>query len=254
MYEPRTLTFVVPSGATYTIREQNGEDEDILSNQMDLKNNKALSKFLAAIICSKGVEGQETKVNVSDILDMPLLDKYAIIFKSRIFSLGENLEFSYKWDEETTLEYEQNLLEYLYDDYAVIPNEETLNAKPLAIPYYPLGDKLKDIEATLSSGKKIKFDIANGHSELFLLNLPESKRSRNSELLAHNLHLEVDGKFEKVQNFRLFSARDMAEIRTKISAVDPNFDAITEITNPETGASLQFPLMTSPNFFFLTGV
>ena len=34
----KTTTFIVPSGAEYEIREQNGEDEGILSNQADAKN------------------------------------------------------------------------------------------------------------------------------------------------------------------------------------------------------------------------
>jgi hypothetical protein len=185
---------------------------------------------------------------------MPLLDKYAIIFMSRIFSIGEILEFSYKWDKETTLEYEQNLLEYLFNDYSQVPTEEECDEKPRAIPYYPLKEKLKDIEVVLSTGKKIQFDIANGHSEVFLMNLPEAKRTRNSELLAHNLKLEVEGKFEKVQNFSLFNLREMAEIRKQIAAVDPTFEGITEIENPDTGEIVQYPILSAPGFFFLTGV
>ena len=255
MYEPRTITFTVPSGAIYTIREQNGEDEDILTNTRDIKNNQNINKFLAAIIVSKS-ENENTKgnrVNIADVLDMPLLDKYAILFYSRIFSIGDSLEFSYEWDKETKIEYEQNLLEYIYEDYSNV-SEEEIESKPNAIKKYPLGSRLKDIEVTLFTGKKIKFDIATGNSEIFMMNLPESKRTRNSELLAHNLCLEVDGKYERVQNFSMFNLREMAEIRSNISKVDPNFEGVTDIENPTTGEVVKYPILADSHFFFLTGV
>ena len=50
MDELRTLTFVAPSLNEYTIREQNGADEDILTNPVDIANLMNLSKFIAAIV------------------------------------------------------------------------------------------------------------------------------------------------------------------------------------------------------------
>ena len=48
--EFRTFGFIGPSGYKYQIREQNGADEDILSNLSDMKTLMNLTKFIAAIV------------------------------------------------------------------------------------------------------------------------------------------------------------------------------------------------------------
>ena len=48
--EFRTFRFTGPSGFEYEIREQNGADEDILSNLSDMKTLMNLTKFIAAIV------------------------------------------------------------------------------------------------------------------------------------------------------------------------------------------------------------
>ena len=50
MEQIRTKTFVAPSGKYCTIREQNGEDEEILSNEADAKNLMNITKFIAGIV------------------------------------------------------------------------------------------------------------------------------------------------------------------------------------------------------------
>ena len=85
------------------------------------------------------------------VLEIPLLDRYAIIFQSRIFSLGNTLEFEYNWgklpnDKDDTVLYEQDLHEFLFSDYSKVPTEEELDAKPDAIPYYPQMEGIKDLQ------------------------------------------------------------------------------------------------------------
>jgi hypothetical protein len=249
--ELRKFTFTTPSGYEVTIREQNGEDEDILTNPRDAANLMNLSKFMAAIIVNSNIT-PSGKVTLKDVLALPLLDRYCILFQSRIFSLGETLEISYQWpgSKEPTL-YEENLNNYLFD-YSTQPTQEELDSKPYAIPYYLEPDNLVNKVITLESGKVISFDCLTGNSEQFILNLEESKKTRNSELLARNLKLEVDGVMEKVHNFSLFSVRDMAEIRKAVATYDPIFTGVTELENPETGEKTLYPILASSNFFFLT--
>lgn len=38
MFKLKTTIFTVPSGKTFEVREQNGEDEDILSRPQDLQD------------------------------------------------------------------------------------------------------------------------------------------------------------------------------------------------------------------------
>ena len=125
----KTTTFIVPSGAEYEIREQNGEDEGVLSNQADAQKLMNITKFLAGIIVHSSVTGGAC--SVKQVLEIPLLDRYAIIFQSRIFSLGNTLEFEYNWGKlpngnDDKVLYEQDLNEFLFSDYSKVPTEEEL--------------------------------------------------------------------------------------------------------------------------------
>jgi len=249
----RKATFTVPSGHSVTIREQNGEDEDILSNPVDVQNLMNLSKFISAIVVDTDIT-ENHKLTVEQSVSLPLLDRYCILINSRIFSLGETLHIKYKWDKDNEAEYEEDLSNYLYD-YAINPsvNEEVLNnTKPNAVPYYPSNDTIYNNVHSLSSGKVISFECLTGKSEQFLLNLPQDRRTRNAELVARNLKLNVDGNFEKVTNFSMFTVKDMAEIRNLVQTYDPVFEGITELENPKTGETINFPIFASPDFFFLT--
>lgn len=251
--EQRTFQFVAPSGCTYTIREQNGEDEEILSNRADARTLMNITKFIASIVVSTDFT-PSGHLLVQDALNLPLLDRYAILFQSRIFSLGETVTFDYEWAKDNKVTYEQDLREFLFDDYSKEPTEEELEAKPDAIPYYPniSSRQIKDNELKLSSGKVVLWDYLDGNGEVYSINLPENKQTRNTDLLARNLRLMVDGKPEKVSNFKLFSVKDMAEMRAGIISQDPVFGGLTEIENPATGEVTKYPILAAPTFFYLT--
>ena len=233
----RTLDLVAPSGYKYTIREQNGADEDILSNPVDSKDLTNLAKFIAAIVVSTDFT-KSGKLTVEQSRAIPALDRNYILIKNRMFSMGDTVEFDYTFNDGTSYGFEQDLNELVFEDYSKAPSEEELDSKPFALPYYP-GDcdseghiKTKDIEFSLSSGKLLTIDLLNGESERYIINLPESKRTRNSELIAKNLKLNVNGKYERVTNFSCFSVRDMKEIRDFVSAIDPVFTSNIEVENP----------------------
>lgn len=52
----------------------------------------------------------------------------------------------------------------------------------------------------------------------------------------------------KVENFSLFSVRDMAEIRKAVFTYDPVFSGNTEVENPTTGEKAEYPVMLSSSF------
>ena len=162
----------------------------------------------------------------------------AILFQSRIFSLGDTVNFEYDWggnNGKGKVFYEQDLNDFLFEDYSKIPSNEELEAKPDAIPYYPEMTQMKDNELKLSTGKVIRWDYLDGNGEIYLLNLTPNERTRNSKLLARNLRLQVDGNWDKISNFRMFSVKEMAEMRKAILSRDPEFLGTTAITNPDTG-------------------
>lgn len=262
----RKKAFTLPSGYSCEIREQNGEDEEVLSNPASIKNFMNINEFIAGIVTHTNFTASG-KLLVEDVLKLPLLDRAVILINSRIFSLGEELEFSYKWPREKmndTAEYTytQDLRDYLFEDYGVRPTEEELNSKPDAVPYYLLPEdtnnpgkvQLTDLTLILSSGKEIMWDVATAASEQYLMKLGIDNVSRNKDLLARNLRLKVDGKWEKVQNFRLFSIRDMAEIRKEILSKDPTFTGNTTIEDPITHKITDISILAVPAFFYLTEV
>lgn len=252
----QTTTFTAPSGIEYTIREQNGQDEEVLTNVAEAKKYMTINNFLQGII--EKTSKKEGKLTIQEVLDIPWLDRQCILFNSRVFSLGEILEFTYKWPKEngkgyTLFEYELDLNEYLfnYSKRDTITPEE-IEAKPQAIPFYPVyplpQNNLFIFE--LSSGKKIRFKLLDGNAELFLIRLPIEEQSRNTEMIARSLELQVDGKWERVQNFSLFSVKDMRELRKHIAQVDPSFAPETEVANPSTEESLTINIHSIPDFFF----
>ena len=107
----RTHEFITPSGYRYSIREQNGADEDILSNPMDVRNLMNLTKFIQAIVVDTDFTGTR-RLTVEDADRIPLNDRYCILFQSRIFSLGDEVEFEYDWGQEGGVQtYGQSLSE-----------------------------------------------------------------------------------------------------------------------------------------------
>lgn len=244
----RTFEFIAPSGNSYEIREQNGDDDDVISNPSRAKTLHNLSDFISAIVVSNSRTGGRLTPDQAHAL--PCNDRYAILFNSRIFSVGQTIDFNVNWLPEDGGEklYEQDLQDFLFD-YSSVPTEEILNSKPDAIPFYPVPGQEKDIQVDLTSGKTVLFDLLTGNGETFLINLPD--KTKNSELKARNLQLVVMGKPEKVETFKLFSVTDMKEIRARVAEMDPMFNGSTEVENPaKPGQKTFINIIAIPGFFY----
>lgn len=241
-------TFTLPSGKVVTIREQNGADDDVLSNPMHAKDMMNISNFISGIVVNSDIT-PNGKLSPEQVHRMPVLDKYCILINSRIFSLGETLEFSYKWGNGEEFDYEQNLNELIFD-YAQDPTQDMLDLKPNAIPYYPMRGEVKDLEFSTKTGKKLMFDLLTSEGEAYVLGLPLDKQTKNQELVARNLRLQVGEKWEKVQNFAVFSVSEMREIRSFIKGVDPIYSGTVDIENPSTGQKTKVAVMGIDGFFY----
>lgn len=245
------LEFTAPSGYKFTIREQNGADDDVLSNAAEANNLMNVSRFLAGLVVNTDYTANGL-LTAEDVHGMPVLDKWAILFHSRIHSLGNILDLEYDWGKENGGKevYEQDLEEFLFD-YSKLPTEEELNSKPDAIPYYPNGKHSKDIEFTTTQGHTFKFDLLTSHGQVYVAQLPAEKRTKNAMLIARNLRMEVNGNWDKVTNFAMFGVKEMREIRNTISSLDPTFSGNTTIQNskyPELVTEVN--LLQSTDFFY----
>ena len=250
----KKLTFKLPSGYEVTIREQNGEDDDNLSNPEDAKTFMNNSKFIAGIVTDTDITATRL-LTADDVQKMPSLDRYTIMINSRIFSLGKTLEFRYDWEgpaegQVRTIDYEVDLKEEFLFDYGTIPTMQEMEAKPNAIPFYPVLKQSKGITFTTKSGKELCFDLLSAEGESYVMNLPMNERTKTQELIARNLKLKVGENYEIVKNFRMFSSQDMMDIRSTVKGMDPIFPGTTQIEDPDTGQRIMVPVMAVDNFFY----
>jgi hypothetical protein len=252
----RLAKLLLPSGNTVLIREQNGNDDDILSsfgvNDLD---SSAINRFIAAIIIQNSFEFSKSKTSITatEALNILLNDKYFILIASRAFSLGEEFEFQWDWKGDTgKVSYNEDLKPYLWDYSQSYPEEGEENYFKYRIPpYYNISENgLREL--TLSTGKKIRYKYLDGHGEDFLLKRSPEERTANASLKARKLSLynPDSDKFQELPNFSAFTSKEMAEIRKDLREKDPQFDGITEITNPKTGEELSLPLIGITDFFF----
>ena len=231
------------------IREQNGEDDDILSNPIKSETLSNFSEFISRIVVDTNLTPNR-KLTEQQAHELPCNIRYAILIASRIFSLGQVMGFEYTWPNGDKIRYEQDLKELLFDDYHQSPTEEELNAKPFAVPYYPYGNT-KNFTITLQSGKEVSYSLLTGKGEAMMMNTPV--KTKNLELKARDLKLKVEDKWETVQSFALFSPRDMAEIRKSVAENDPYYTGLIELEHPTKGYKAGFSIMGTPDFFYIAG-
>lgn len=243
-------TFTVPSGHSYTIREQNGGDDDILSSKVGLEKLMNITNFISAIVVSTDYT-QSGKLTPEEAFTLPVLDRDVILIQSRIHSLGKDVDFEFEWKPGIKTNYTQDLEELIFKDYGVIPEKEEIDSKPDAVPYYPI-KQFKDIKITTTSGKVFLFDINTNDQEVIYINLPLSEQTKNKKLTCRNLRLVMDGKPVAVTNFEMFSVQEMREINKAIKEVDPIYSGNVFITNPD-NPNQRYPIniFSLDSFFYL---
>jgi hypothetical protein len=239
-----SLTFKNPSGNLVTIREQNGDDDGVLSKMKNSKDGTAITKFVSGIVIAM-MDGPGPTAN--EVMNWKNKDKYYTTFRSRIFSLGDLITFKLRCKNDACKkenEYEESLLPYI-DEF----DGKKENSFKYKIQPYRYGDE-KDREIILSSGKKIKYTYLNGHSEKKLLEIKEDDMDRNTEFLVRNIQWHFEDRWQPLQTFGVLSAKDMKEIRADITENDLPFDAISECECPFCGHIQNISLMAQTGFFF----
>ena len=244
---------LLPCGTKVTIREQNGNDDDVISSPGSDKDlSLPLNKFIAGLILKHDFNFKSKEViTMKEVLDIPLRSKYFILLASRIFSISPTIKFRWDWKNgKPPVAYEEDLTVYLWDYNRDFPSEMDPDYFSERIQPYPPSNFDKYRELELSSGKKIRYKYLDGHGENYLLGLSENERAINSPLKARELNIWLEGDWSPVTNFKDFKNYEMSEIRRDIDINDKPFDGFTNITNPYNGEALQIPLLSIPDFFF----
>jgi len=243
-------TFTVPSGHSYTIREQNGADDDILSSKVELEKLMNITNFISAIVVKTDYT-ESGKLSPEEAYTLPVLDRNVILIQSRIHSLGKDVEFDFEWKKDLKVSYIQDLEELIFTDYSKVPEKEEIMAKPDAVPYYPI-KQFKDLKITTTSGKVFLFDIYTNDQEVRYMNLPLAEQTKNKKLTCRNLRLLIDGKPVVVSNFDMFSVQEMKEINKAIKDMDPVYSGYIYINNPD-NPNQKYPIniFSLDSFFYL---
>ena len=242
---------ISPSGFTFIIREQNGNDDDVLSKGSGVMDGTSANRFVQGIVVYTDMT-ETGKLSLQDVEQMKVCDKYFLMIASRIFSIGQIVKFEYIWNDlKKPIGYEEDLSLYIWEygksDFPFDPDSE--DYFPYRIKPHKYGRETS-LEHVLSSGKKIKFDFMNGTGEKYLMKLPEQEVSKNQELIARNLQQYVNNQWVKVSNFGNFNATDMREIRNCVFENDPILEIYSELEHPISGEKVNHPIIATPDFFF----
>jgi len=244
-----TMKFKSPSGKVFELREQNGADDELLSRISTTpgKELEIMNQFLASIIVS--IDGEEP-ITVESLKSVLLRDKYAMLIRARVFSLGEELKFEYQWDKDKPpTEYSEDLMNFIWDYEKPFPGETSGEYFHQRIKPYPESSKEGFFE--VRAGKRnYRLDYLTGAGEEMLF--AEKTTNVNSHLVARNLTIETDQGQEIVKSFKEISSRDLAIIRSEVAKQDPIPEAEVSVENPYTGSVEVIPLLAIRDFFFPT--
>lgn len=233
-------------GKKVTIREITGEDEDILTLVKDQEDGIAIPKFVSKVIVSE-------QYTVGDIQEWRARDKYLILFEAIRLTYGDTFRFEHKFENGDVSEFEEDISKYVWEF-----SEEGRESYPkkgdkdfFAERIIPYQGNESGVKFTLSSGKIVGFEYMTGILESASLMIDQKQRSLNDDLRDRNFYLKNDaGADIRIDSFRVLNAREMAEIRNKISEVDPSWPAMITLTNPKNGKTETLSLFSIPDFFF----
>lgn len=234
---PNTLPIILPSGRTVTIREQNGDDDEILSKLVDASDGSNIANFLSAIIV-------QPRLTPEDFLKWPVNDRYLVLLESRIFSLGETLNFDHTC---------QNTKCGKSTPFTEDLKNFRVGAKDGPKPYPK--DMGEWVNLTLSSKKEIRYKYLDGAGEKIILAASENAINKNLELTARSFQFKDEtNKWITVERFNIFNAREMAEIRKSYMAQDPPYQGISLLRCQHCGNVSTINIYAQVDFFYPLGV
>lgn len=257
IYEGAKLTFTCPTGRKITIREKNGDDDDILTPIVERKHPEdvinAINEYVMALVRHDSLTGKEY-ITLEDVLNMDLRDKYYILLKSRIHSDGNELKFEHTCRNSRCGHkdiYKEDLNIY---DADLNPKKYQKSDFEYQIFPAPLGSKTEE-ELLLPSNLKVKYDMMTGKGEIKILDLvgdnPEkAKISKNLDYLARNLQVFHEGKWQPVYSFAIFGSKDMKVLRNSVDTNNAQWSMLSELECPKCGNKHLVALTNIEDFFF----
>lgn len=245
LFKGKEEKFILPSGREVMVRETNGDDEDILSSiASSLDDGANILNFLSSIVENDSETSSKPTPHEIDL--WPINDKYGLLLKQRVFVHGTKLSFSSTCPEDNCKQedvYIQDLAEWDTDLGKTNPK----NSKQLRL--YNMGNT-KEVEFSISSGKKLKYKILNGVLEKNALALKDT--SKNSPLIIRELEIYNQAGYVRIFHFGGFSSKEMMEIRANVKLNDTQFDPMVfwKCSNPKCQKQYSASLFQIGAFFY----
>jgi hypothetical protein len=274
-------TFIIPMNlSTVTVREQTGEDEELLTRNEYVNKGESVLRFLQSIIIS-GEMFDNRKPTLDELKNTRTSILNYLLFRSRIFSLGAELKFVWQFKDNrgNMVPYDmvEDLTPYYYEvDADAVQNLKSLLAtnpseyqsaynewasklraekdiRKVLVPTLLDGNELptgKGRELTLPSGRKVRYQYITSNTSKYLLEQDEKNISLNDLFYARVLEmLSDDGRWLTVKTLRPFTSKELATLRGDINTYDSTWEPKMTVPNPH-GEDLIVDVMGLSDFFF----
>lgn len=247
---PQTIT--LPTGKRITVREVNGEDEEILSRIKDNITGEAATNYLTGLILKDEDTGKAP--TIQDVKDWPIGDKYYAIFKVRLINHGNELKFPHVCtnpncpSQETgqhAQDYEQDLSEFDGD----LSNPQYTPSNNQSVKKYPKGQE-KTIELEIEGGRRMRFSLFDSNIEQKKKAIITENITKNTFLVTRNLEEFRNGEWHRVTSFASYSSRQMASIRKEVNKYDIIFDPKVSFSCTVCNTPYEYSLFDIPSFFW----
>lgn len=248
LYQGTTKEITLPSGRVITIRELNGTDEGILSNQSLAEQNKNTAAFISGlVVADPGAKGG--KPTVEQVMQWPVNDKYYALMAIRRLSYGDIVKFPYicpRCEKRSTFKEDLSLFDYSPEEENPEIKRSTYNIKK-----YPT--QTNEVTLTLSSGKVIKYNLLNTESEKVKLDTPEDARNINLDFTIRGLKILMNGEYTRVHHFGIFGPSDLRELRKSLTDNDLTFTPLTLVAC-SCGNKEYHNILSVSDFFYPTEI
>lgn len=249
-----TKDVLLPHGLRITIKEHNGEDEDVLSRLGDVDEGISYSKFLSRIITGSNIPDKQN-FTTDDINEWPEASKYVALVESRILSIGDMLDFKLKCQDAKCgheSPYSVDLKEYSHDLSQGNPSPDD--------PHYSSKPKLfldyrEKYSATMKDGKEITWTPLTSLSGMKLTKKERDDINHGDAFRIRNLTYKAEnGEVITITNFRMFTARQMAEIRGLIKEKEFDYDLTAYCKCDKCKKINTIAIFNLHDFFFPAGI
>jgi len=243
--KPNVETFTLPSNKKVSIRERNGEDEDVLSKLQNNTDGLAFDLFLQAIIIDYDGKGRLT---LDEVRAFRIRDKYYLLYKSRVQSLGKEIEFKHTFQgTQEPIFFTEDLS--IFD--ADLSKELLGDLRKEQIHPYATNPADNRFSFTISSGKECRMEYLTSFQESKVLEKETSQLSINEKLRIRSFELkDSNGVWRKIERFNLLLSKEMIEIRKKLEEFDSEFGLLIKIKHPNKGMVEEVSLFLYEDFFF----